>query len=319
MIDALGFKGIWKRHEFDKILERLEHIQQAAQSEQEHYRTNFPMLSSALKYELEIRFLSDTIVIAARSHPLVWGPNRAFLVDNMKEDDWERMAAQGEARRLANEFIALKAATGALAYIQAAALAGASGRPDLPLLNYRGAVAYGEYLVHDNFLIGQAVDDCGAMYEQSDGAFIVFHDSAADFWDQCQKARETIESLIVRTGQITQQDIKSYMTLCEVVSYPVPMKTEPKGCLPTLAGRSKVIPTNRYVINPLSRFPREQWEPLSEVILRQMDPGQNEGLRRKHDNTSAFLSYVKDNAPTCFPPEPPSHEEALRILGGNPS
>lgn len=315
MVDALAFKGIWKRHAFEHILERLEHIKDAAGQEREHLQKNFPKLAGALKYELEVRFLSDTIVIAARSHPLVWGPGRAMALDNMTDEDWQKVSEQGESQRLANEFIALKAVAGILANVQGAALAGAKGRPELPLLNYRGAVAYGEYLVHDNFLIGQAVDDCASMYEESDGAFVVFHESAADFWEQCQRARETIESVIVRTGQITQQDIKSYMHLCEILTYRVPMKSEPNGCLPTL-GTGGEKDKSRYVINPLARFPKHEWADMAEHILRQMDPRGNAAVERKRKHTAEFLTFVNEHAPTCFPPAPPSFDEAVRILEG---
>ena len=149
------------------------------------------------------------------------------------------------------------------------------------------------------------MDDCGALFEKSEGAFVVLHPTADAFWERCQEAREAMKGGIVRTGQLTVQDIKSYMVLCDVLRYSVPFKQ----------GRSEC-----YTVNPLSRFPREHWPRVSEQVLAQMahrdddDEKVQASIKSKRENTAAYLEFLAKEAPTCFPPAPPSFEEAARIL-----
>jgi len=303
MIDALAFKGIWKRHGFESVIARLQFIREQVEVERARLQTEYPKFSSITKNELQVRFLSDTIVITAHNSSHLWG-TRAFLPDGVDKAFYEGIQKSKTQLDQVSQFVALKTVVSVVAYALGAAIAGAKGG-ELPVINYRGAISFGEYLVDDNFLIGQAVDDCGEYYEAAEAAIVGFHPSALQFWNECQILRDELTPTIIKTGQFTLQDIKNYMCLPEVIPYTVPLKKQPLATA---------------VVNPLSRFRRQEWETIRDLILSQIiaskeaDETLVDCIQRKQENTRGFLDAAIASSPAVFPPPAPAIDEAARVL-----
>jgi hypothetical protein len=158
IIDALGFKGIWQRHDVDAVLESMhdlrKHIVATAESVTKHLakfggpgRLNHAPQGTA-------RFLSDTIVIAL--HLPNFGPET-----------------------LTDRIDTIKSAMTTFV-VHATGFAIAGGTQGSTPLNYRGTITWGEFLIDENFLIGPAVDEAAALHERADGAIVDLTDSAAE-------------------------------------------------------------------------------------------------------------------------------------------
>jgi hypothetical protein len=143
MLDALGYKGIWKPDSGETeearetlIISKMKRLRQAARQ----FRTN-PRERTA--FDIECECISDTIVLG------VW----------VKEDR-------------ATNWLALAAAVSTTS-----ALCSTSAMLP-PAFAYRGAVAFGRFLIEDGFVLGPAIDDAAENMEQAEGAFIWLTDSA---------------------------------------------------------------------------------------------------------------------------------------------
>lgn len=292
MIDALAFKGIWDRFGFDDVLARLKHIEAEVQEERNRQEVAFPKFAAGISFDLQVRFLSDTIVIAASSRVLLQTTKRASL---LADDDSGAVVAaalstEAAALRKVQEFVALKTVIAVCLASLKQAIEGMADFPMAPSLNYRGAIAYGQYLVDGNFLIGKAVDDCGELFEKPDGAFVVLHESAKQFVHECWAAQEHLVPSNVSSGKHTVEEAKDYLRLCGVVEYNVPVK-----------GNSFYLP----VLNPLAGFERGDWPEKTEQILSQMQAKESDsdelkaGIASKHRHTSDFLMFVIANAEPC--------------------
>jgi hypothetical protein len=139
VIDALGFKGIYNRHAPELIFKVL---QETRIWILDHVKELYAAFDDVLKFE--ITFLSDTVVFACT------------YTDNPGTDEAISIAVVGDAL---SDFI--------LRMLE-------SGTP----LAYRGAIAFGEYEISENFLLGPAVDEAASVHEIADGAFIWLAPSA---------------------------------------------------------------------------------------------------------------------------------------------
>lgn len=140
VLDALGFKGIWSRRPISEVLAKLG----AARREELH----FPQPQSIAERPvppMSIRFLSDTVVLAAP------------LPDARIDREYE-----------ANQDDALVHVSFRAAMFVARMLASTHGAP----IAYRGAISFGEFEIREDFLIGPAIDEAAEAERLAEGAFV---------------------------------------------------------------------------------------------------------------------------------------------------
>jgi hypothetical protein len=160
MIDALGFKGIWRRPDIvdhpEVVINKLVKLQKEANSfldSQFGGAKGRAMLSQDRGNCFDLvhaGFLSDTIVIAL---------------------------ARKDAKRLGGEPTGLPELAVYQACAQTSSILALGAKTD-PALSYRGCISFGDFEVHDNFLIGPAVDEAASLLDLAQGAFVWLSPSA---------------------------------------------------------------------------------------------------------------------------------------------
>jgi hypothetical protein len=159
MIDALGFKGIW-RPEDDaagpKVLRTLGFAKQAARG-QMIWHSMFNVTGGAPVFD--VRFLSDTVVVTAM-----------FDAHGAHGTPTQRQVVTG------------------LAWVVAAIITQAAILD--PPLAYRGCITAGKLLAEDAFFVGQAIDDAGDLMEAADAAVVWLAPSAESIFPDDQMTVE---------------------------------------------------------------------------------------------------------------------------------
>lgn len=167
LMDALGFKGIWERHPAEQVLGKLSALREI------HYvdrkvlnRLGHPV---GIHREIQFRALSDTIIIAVP------------VVDEFQSEK----AALRDGLALAGALAAL---------YQARALTGSP-----PHFSFRGALSVGRLALHEEFLVGPAIDEAAEWYESANGAFVVLTPSATSIM---QDPAPGLDDAIVRDWEV---------------------------------------------------------------------------------------------------------------------
>jgi hypothetical protein len=160
MIDTLGFKGIWKRVPPERVIEKLETLQQAASAEIERtlgtkdeqakriaeerakIDAGVPRYGQMIFESIELSFLSDTIVMGFAE-----SPHEALGLAPLSMDVIEF------ACRYTSIVLALAAGSD-------------------PVLTYRGCIAYGPFELHSRFMVGLAVDEAAESLDLAQGGFV---------------------------------------------------------------------------------------------------------------------------------------------------
>jgi len=242
LVDFLGIKGIWKKHDAKQVLAKLRHLRDDVltahvangNSYLDEVRKNGgpSILSKAI-------FVSDTIAVA-------------YWYDTADEDK----------------------TPGALVYIVGrviAELVREAASPAIPPpLILRGCIAAGEFDFDENFLIGPAVDEAGAIYEDAPGAFVYLAPSAEKYLN------EAINYLrhLVRTGETMREEACKSVEGLLFVPHEVSMK---KG------GR-------RYapLLNPLAGEESDDHPKIIQSVLSAFDDPAPR-VQEKRQNTKQFL------------------------------
>jgi hypothetical protein len=132
IIDALGFKGIWRRYDPDDVLKTLRHLKEGIEARIKAQFETQPWI------HCEVAFLSDTIAISyALKEPIPHGIALSVL-------------SLGDI----------------VSWVCDAAL-----KSKVPLA-YRGAIASGHFEIAQHFLIGNAIDDAAEVHSLARGAII---------------------------------------------------------------------------------------------------------------------------------------------------
>lgn len=152
MIDALGFKGIWKHHDLDSVLEKLQLIETKMKALEKS--EDFVKATTIGHYQ-QVSFISDTIVIACADETDEPDPSRAILV----------------ASWLASYVTHLGAAESE------------DGHDYKVQLAYRGAISFGDVWLNDRYVIGQAVDEAADNMDRAEGAFVWLTESALEQYE----------------------------------------------------------------------------------------------------------------------------------------
>jgi hypothetical protein len=140
LIDALGFRGIWGRHNPDEVLATLRAMKSWMETRVEAQFATQPHM------QCHVAFLSDTIAVSMA-------------------------LAEGTESRRALSVIYL---CDVVSWILDRML-----RSSIPLA-YRGAIAVGSYEVSPHFLLGPAIDEAAAAHEMAQGAVIWLTPSARE-------------------------------------------------------------------------------------------------------------------------------------------
>lgn len=140
LIDALGFRGIWGRHNGDDVLTALRNTKDWFEDRIKQQFSPQPWM------QCEVAFLSDTIAVSMAL---------------------EESTANREA--LSVVYLA-----DVISWVLDRVL-----RSNVPLA-YRGAIAVGSYDVSPHFLIGRAIDEAASAHELAQGAFIWLTPGARD-------------------------------------------------------------------------------------------------------------------------------------------
>jgi hypothetical protein len=154
IIDALGFKGIWRRHSPDAVAATL----------REARRIGTKMAKDVLMYEAVQHVYAASGGHIPEISALSFSDNIFFT------------AVVPEAR---DRLAALAATTGVVAaglsYIMRT-----TSQAEVPII-YRGVISAGDCIIdtESSLFIGEAVDEAGDLYEEADGAFVWLSPSAA--------------------------------------------------------------------------------------------------------------------------------------------
>lgn len=139
MMDALGFKGIWRAHKAEDVVATLRKLRERMNAE----HLGIPVTSyDAVRVEL----LSDTIVIGI-------------------------VGKQGAISHNSDQM-----AVATAAHLASSVMRSACSSP-VPLA-YRGCISFGEFILEDNFIVGPAVDEAAEAMNLAQGAFVWLTPSA---------------------------------------------------------------------------------------------------------------------------------------------
>lgn len=161
MMDALGFKGIWERHEAGAVLSTMKQLASEMKEQCEVFRTNPPPKMVGVD-EYRIEFASDSVLIA---------------VSTVQERLLQNVASVCIAALLASRFL------------RGAAVA------QVPLA-YRGCITFGEFLIDAPFLVGPAIDLAATNAEKAEAGLVWVHPTAFEspFWRNIQSgSNEVVE------------------------------------------------------------------------------------------------------------------------------
>jgi hypothetical protein len=171
LIDALGFRGVWKKHNATLVLHRLHAVRRAIEEVAETVNETLAITTPV--------FLSDAILITVE-------------------------ADRGDDK---TEALAIELAAGlALSAIEEAIAEQIEG---VPAFTYRGCIAFGEVLPSGPFIVGPAIDEAAQWYEQAQAAVVWLLPSATRWiehgetaahlmkWDVPLKAHGTVTTTVV--------------------------------------------------------------------------------------------------------------------------
>lgn len=170
LVDALGFKGIWKRFPSEKVLRFLARARERAIKD--------AVLRQIFNNQhLSVIAFSDTLLLVA------------FPRDGAPEDEG-----------LAD---AIEAIASTVSFLQ---ITGTGGEEDEPKLAYRGCVAVGEVSVGGGLFVGEAVDEAAEWYEKADAGLVWLTPSAARA--AAPSAEDKVPSLVpfdipLKTGNLS--------------------------------------------------------------------------------------------------------------------
>ena len=160
MMDALGFKEIWRAKEIKErpeiLLEQLKALEDAAQRDLAE-RIKHPPFGSknqSLFKPLAVRFLSDTVIIALETADAGGGTQSTRAVFSLL-----------------------------LSCVYAGGIMAKAAQLSPIGLAYRGCVAYGAFAIDGNFIVGPAVDEAARMMDLAQGAFVWLTPKACDLWE----------------------------------------------------------------------------------------------------------------------------------------
>lgn len=164
MVDALGFRGIWRRPTLREnpmlVIDKLRSLRDFGARYLQEFggREQIGSDPTSALSDVNIGLLSDTVVV-------VLGVRN---VDDLAD------GALGKVKQEIVDELAVHFAADIVARMIGKAAS------ELPTLAYRGVIAFGEYIFEDNFFVGPAIDDAAGAMDVAQGAFVWLAPSAYD-------------------------------------------------------------------------------------------------------------------------------------------
>lgn len=239
LLDALGFKGIWNRFESKVVLDQLKKLKREGLHLLGNDHAGVLLLDHSLEHR--VKCVSDTIIVAVTI--------RGSALPEYPERPVHR---------------AMLSAALIASHLMRSALDG------IPPLLFRGCMAAGRMNIDGDFLIGPAVDEAAAHFEQSDGPFFWMAPSALHIVD------EYAETLFERF----EPNI--------MIRYPIPMK---KGMVAQTLVHHYFGFTQAH----------DKWVLTREKLIKAFGPDLRPDILKKRDNTLAFLDHVSHAAAISDP------------------
>jgi hypothetical protein len=166
ILDALGFKEIWKRENPDVVLGKLRSLRDSFVGDMARTQSAFPAMLGSEGMTRQAAFLSDSLIVGvsvASGGVGALGPIPTAVggfPDLVRQDHALRDLLLSLSRLLD---LAASAA---------------------PRLSYRGAIACGEFEFDDVFVLGEAVDEAASVASHADGAFVWLAPSASEVHEE---------------------------------------------------------------------------------------------------------------------------------------
>jgi hypothetical protein len=155
MLDALGFKGVWKRRGIDDqhelVLEKLRRVQASLVQNTAFMNAFAQQLKPRREAKIESCLVSDTVVIGVSA-----------VTEEFRDDPRNAM------------FLTCVAALASASAIQLGV-----ALPE-PTLAYRGCIAFGRFEMDGAFYVGPAVDEAAESMEKANGPFVWLGPSALE-------------------------------------------------------------------------------------------------------------------------------------------
>lgn len=209
LLDALGFKGIWRRHGVTprQVISKLSRLQWAAQEwlERSGVEVNPKLLAEGLAPPHNVvRFVSDSVYIAA--WPTTPIPESLGIEHEIDPDRLGMLMCLATVTLIA----------------QGLMLAALS---DEPALIYRGVVTVGDFEIHEreSFVVGPAVDEVASLEREADAALVWMTPAARATFDMYHATK---------WGHVVMHDVpmkggRTYRTL--VLNPLHPLSDDPRG------------------------------------------------------------------------------------------
>lgn len=153
VLDALGFKGIWKRWDPALVVARFQSI--ITETSDYTSRRFVGARAEDFVQHRRLQFLSDTIVVASAIEPTPGKVLTPVMHANCR-------------------FLALLDLCIAVAHLQRRFLLDSAAPP----LAFRGAIAWGQFTIEGSLLIGPATDEAAEAEKLAEAAFAWFCPSA---------------------------------------------------------------------------------------------------------------------------------------------
>jgi len=179
LFDALGFKGIWRREDPRRVVDKLRGLKEHTEGDLDErfggkkYREGLHRSQTNALKQVRSVFLSDTIALTTVHKSAGWVSRTVGAAEARRRGITREEGRAGEAmvRRtvgLVVPFLTLDVTATAAGAVVAAALR------TKPFLAFRGALSFGKFDIDSEgrFLVGPAIDDAAEHHELAQGAFL---------------------------------------------------------------------------------------------------------------------------------------------------
>lgn len=189
-LDAMGFKGIWRRHKPDRVLAKLAQVADRIRKLETILQTAQAESGEPWYPRVQVLFVSDSIFITC-----------GHYVRRSDQPDFEVLLATSI------HTVALLAGMAMVYGLE-------NADNEVPLI-YRGTIAVGEFLASSGdlpFIVGAPVDAAVGAEKYAQGAFVWLTPEARDVYFEHLHGKKTQDSRILRPYLLPMKEYGEYET-----------------------------------------------------------------------------------------------------------